>query len=235
MPHSRSAFPTRLWEWFAGRTGENGAPEHSRVFESTTHRSRCTSYEGANVVDVALEVAHWIPFLIVLPAHYTLTMSNTCRKRNTQQIAAKRKEDGCGTPCPLRYHGVQSRVIGSECRVPILRCGTEPCHTPRSRGTSSPRSEGRYSPCLLPLEKRILIIVKGEAIQTVLVFLPSLPSTLLHPSSHSCDSSFPQNNRLCVEYHALFHKSDSPRSFRRDHFILPASPNMAEKRENEIK
>ena len=170
MPHSRSVFPTRLREWFAGRTGENGAPEHSRVSGSTTHRSRCTSYEGANVVDVALKVAHWIPFLIVLPAHYTLTMSNTCRKRNTQQIAAKRKEDGRGTPCPLRSHGVQSRVVGSECRVPILRCSTEPCHTPRSRGTSSPRSEGRYSPCLLPLEKRILIIIKGEAIQTILVF-----------------------------------------------------------------
>lgn len=213
MPHSRSVFPTRLREWFAGRTGENGAPEHSRVSGSTTHRSRCTSYEGANVVDVALEVAHWIPFLIVLPVHYTLTMSNTCRKRNTQQIAAKRKEDGRGTPCPLRSHGVQSRVVGSECRVPILRCSTEPCHTPRSRGTSSPRSEGRYFPCLLPLEKRILIIIKGEAIQTVLVFLPSLPSTLLHPSPHSYDSSLPQKDRFYVEIHALLHKSGSSRSF----------------------
>lgn len=134
---------------------------------------RYTSYEGTNVVDVALEVVHWIPLLVVLSAHYTLTMNITCRKRNTQQIAAKRKEDGRGTPCPLRSHEVQSRVIGSECRVPILRCSTEPCHTPRSRDTSSPRSEGRYSPCLLPLEKRILIIIKKEAIQTI-SHIPSL-------------------------------------------------------------
>lgn len=173
MPHSRSALPTRLWKWFAGRTGGNGAPEHSRVSGSTPYDMRYTSYEGTNVVDVALEVVHWIPLLVVLSAHYTLTMNITCRKRNTQQIAAKRKEDGRGTPCPLRPHEVQSRVIRSECRVPILRCSTEPCHTPHSRDTSSPRSEGHCSPCLLPLEKRILIIIKKEAIQTI-SHIPSL-------------------------------------------------------------